>query len=147
VRFPPEIPVFGDQSYRGECDSETTDQINFFSWLAFNYPEHKEIAIHPKNEGFRSWGTADIDKKMGSLNTGASDVIIPCGFVMEIKRADHTKSSWKKGQREYLLAAKKMGCFVCVGLGFEGAKLGFLEWVKTTKTKSAFDEWREGLEW
>ncbi len=131
IKFPDWLPVYGDQSYRGDCNSETVDQINFFSWLAFNYPEYRAIAIHPKNEGARSWGNVDIDKKTGSLNTGASDVIIPCGFIMEIKRANHMKSNWKKGQKEYLLAAKNMGCFVCVGLGFEGAKAGFLAWLKT----------------
>lgn len=133
MRFPSWLKVFGDQSYRGQCNSEQIEQIDFMSWLAFHYPQYRLLAVHPKGEGKRSWGQIDIAKKTGEINPGASDIIIPdrLTFVMELKRADHTKSAWKDGQKEYLLAAHNAGCFACVALGFEGAKLAFLEWINT----------------
>lgn len=135
VFFPKFLRVYGDQSYRGQCNSEQTDQIDFMSWLACEYPAHRLLAVHPKGEGKRSWGQVDIAKKTGEINPGASDIIIPdrITLVMELKRADHTKSAWKAGQREYLLAAHEAGCFVCVGLGIEGAKLAFLDWLEHKK--------------
>lgn len=133
MRFPAFLRVYGDQSYRGQCNSEQTDQIDFMSWLACEYPSYRLLAVHPKGEGKRSWGQVDIAKKTGEINTGASDIIIPdrITFVMELKRANHLLSSWKAGQKEYLLAAHNAGCFVCVGLGVEGAKMALLDWLNT----------------
>lgn len=131
MKFPAFLRVYGSQSYRGPCNSEQTDQIDFMSWLACNYPQYRKLAVHPKGEGKRSWGQIDVAKKTGEINTGASDIIIPdrLTFVMEIKRKDHTKSAWKEGQQEYLFAAHESGCFDCVGLGVDGAKLAFLSWL------------------
>ena len=119
-------------NYRGACPSENTDQINFFAWLSFGHPEYAAIAIHPKNEGKRTYGQAAHDKKSGSLSAGASDIIIPCAvpFICEMKRADHTKSKWQKGQLDYLARAKEHGAFTCVALGFDGAVEAFLYYLK-----------------
>lgn len=122
MRFPKWLTVYGDQSYRGPCAKEDTEQIDSISWLTYNHPTLAAIAVHVKNEGKRSWGQVHYDKLTGSLNKGASDIIIPAmvPFVCEIKRADHTKSNWQKGQLEYLEACRDMGAFVCVALGFDG---------------------------
>ncbi len=127
-----ELLVFGDVEYRGACPAENTDQINFFSWLSFGHTEYAAIAIHPKNEGKRTWGQVAHDKKSGSLSAGASDIIIPCSvpFICEMKRADHTKSKWQKGQKEYLELTQKHGAFSCVALGFDGAVEAFLYYLK-----------------
>lgn len=124
MRFPSFLNVFGDRDYRGECPQELAEQITFFQWLRLQHPELHRIAVHPRNEGKRSYQQARMQRLEGSLNTGASDVIIPAGraFVCEIKRRDHTKSRWQKGQLEYLKAAHGQGAFVCVALGHEAAK-------------------------
>ena len=124
MRFPSFLNVFGDVSYRGECPQELAEQITFFQWLRLQHPELHRIAVHPRNEGKRTYHQARMQRLEGSLNTGASDVIIPAGrsFVCEIKRKDHTKSRWQKGQLEYLEAAHNAGAFVCVALGYEAAK-------------------------
>ena len=124
MRFPKWISVFGSQDYRGECPQELAEQITFFQWLRLQHPELHRIAVHPRNEGKRTYHQARMQRLEGSLNTGASDVIIPAGraFVCEIKRQDHTKSRWQKGQLEYLEAAHNAGAFVCVALGHEAAK-------------------------
>lgn len=124
------IPVFGDRDYRGKCNQEETDQINWVSWIRENHPDDYRLMIHPKNEGKRSPFQAAMDRKTGSLNKGASDCVIPGApsFVVELKRRDHTKSRWQTGQQEYLIAAGEAGCFIGVALGFEAMKEAFLLW-------------------
>lgn len=126
-----EIPVFGDPNYRNKkCPSEMVSQINFVSWLKFNYPDYHRYLIHPKTEGKRTRNQIDLAIKTGGLPTGASDLVIPASpsFVVEIKREDHTLSAWQPEQQKYLLFAKSLGCFVGVALGCEGAKEAFLKW-------------------
>lgn len=132
MRFPGWLLVYGDRDYRGPCRPEENEQQDFFSWLKLWHPDFFAIAIHPKNEGKKSWGEIRKDKAMGSLNRGASDIVIPCSpaFVCEIKRADHTESRWKSGQIEYLQAASDLGSFACVALGAAGAKEAFNQYLK-----------------
>lgn len=135
MKFPDWIPVYGDPLYRGDCLREDTEQINFFSLLTVRHPELASIALHPKNESKRSWGQVNYDNKTGAINTGASDIIIPGAptFVCELKRRNHTKSSWQPGQIDYLLAAKNAGCFVCVALGADAAIDAVDDWIKQKK--------------
>lgn len=123
MKFPQWLSVFGSQDYRGECPQELAEQITFFQWLQRSYPDLHRIAVHPRNEGKRTYHQARMQRLEGSLNVGASDVIIPgrVSFVCEIKRQDHTKSRWQKGQLEYLEAAHNAGAFVCVALGAQAA--------------------------
>lgn len=135
MRFPQWLPVFGDTTYRGDCPLEGAEQVTFFQRLRREYPEsYGLLAIHPKNEAKRRGGQFQQlarDKAMG-LSPGASDIIIPGSpaFVVEMKRQDHTQSSWQPGQLAYLEAAKDAGCFVGVALGWEGAWQAFQEWLK-----------------
>ena len=128
------FPVYGDTAFRGPCLVEDLEQITFFNHLRTQYPKtYGLIAIHPKNEGLAYGGQfrrVAKDKAKGQ-SKGAADIIIPCGpmpFVCELKRRDHTKSTWQSGQIEYLTACYELGAFVCVGLGYAGAWEGFLDW-------------------
>jgi hypothetical protein len=70
-------------------------------------------------------------EKAEGMVKGASDVII-CGsptFVCEIKRRDHTKSTWQDGQQEFLNAAQKTGSFVCIALGADAAWEAFADYL------------------
>lgn len=128
MKFSVEIKVFGDTSYRGDCPTEDVEQKAFFKWLRTQYPKsYGLIAIHPRNEGKKSYVQAAYQKAEGQTK-GASDIIIPINppFVCELKRRDHTKSTWQDGQQEYLLTAKNNGSFVCVALGWTAAKEAFL---------------------
>jgi hypothetical protein len=127
MKFPNDVPVFGDQSFRGQCPSETMEQVTFFSRLRRDHPNSwGVIAFHPRNEGKRTWSKAALERAEG-MTKGASDVIIPGApsFVCEIKRKDHTKSAWQNGQQEFLNAAKKAGSFVCIALGADAATEAF----------------------
>lgn len=118
------ITIAGDVNYRGDCPHESAEQITFFNQL----PTHlKKIATHIRNEGKRTAQQAQRHKIEG-MNTGASDIIIPCSppFVIELKRKDHTKSTISKEQVEYLKACQKQGAKVCVALGWEAA----IEWIE-----------------
>ncbi len=125
MKFPGVLKLYGDQLFRGECPTETSEQVAFFAELKRKYPHLHAIAIHPKNEGKRIKGQFQQlakDKAMG-LNTGSADIIIPASpaFVCELKRKDHTQSKFQPGQVEYLENCQKLGAFVCVALGYEAA--------------------------
>lgn len=137
MKMPEWLKVYGDTSYRGNCPPESAEQITFFSTLRAHYPETwGKLAIHPKNEEKRSgkqFNQLSRDKAMG-LSPGASDIVIPLGFCCELKRQDHTKSQWQKGQIEYLKIVHDSGGFACVALGWEAAWEAFSEWLKHNKS-------------
>jgi hypothetical protein len=85
------------------------------------------LVVHVKNEGLRTHGQARIDRASG-LTKGAPDIVIPTcpPILIELKRRDHTKSSWQDGQLDYLMVAQKAGALVCVALGADAAT----EWIK-----------------
>lgn len=132
MKFPEWLIVCGNQSYRGRCPVELAEQITFFQWLAAQHPKLHRIAVHPRNEGKRTFKQASQQRLEGALTKGASDIIIPGrqSFVCEMKRQDHTLSRWEPGQLEYLEAAKNAGAFVCVALGWEAAKEAVQDWIK-----------------
>jgi len=130
------VPVFGDQSFRGQCPSESVEQMTFFNWLGREHPAWRSLAIHPRNEQQLRGGQfrALARHKAEGMTPGASDIIIPGAptFVCELKRRDHTLSKWQPGQVEYLEAARDVGCFACVALGADAVKEAFLEWITLT---------------
>jgi len=132
MKLPRHIKIYGDTSFRDKnCRQEATEQKEFFGILKELYPHFYRIAIHPKNEGKRTYHAAAIDADSGALNKGAADIIIPCrfAFVCEMKRADHTLSSISKHQIEYLEAAQEQGAFACIALGCAGALMALKEWL------------------
>ena len=137
MKFESWLPVYGDQTYRGDCPTETAEQVTLFARMRKRWPDTiGRVAIHPRNEGKRIPGQVWHQKAEG-MTDGASDVIIPgCpAFVLELKRRDHTASTWQKGQVEYLKAAHDMGAFVCVALGADAA-IEAIECYITKMTKS-----------
>lgn len=132
--FPAWLRVYGFQSWRGDCPLEEAEQATFFNQLRLKHPDTwGRLALHPKNESKRrgaQFRQLARDKALG-LSPGASDIIIPGApaFVCEMKRRDHTKSSWQPWQLHYLAAAKDAGCFVCVALGWSAAMEAFGEWL------------------
>jgi hypothetical protein len=135
MRFPKWLKVYGDEKYRGKCPHEEVEQVSFFNWLRREYSPLGVIALHPRNEGKRSHEQTAKYKAEG-MAPGASDIIIPANpaFVCEMKRQDHTKSHWQPNQLEYLEQAQAHGAFVCVALGYQGAKEAFNEWLNQAKS-------------
>lgn len=133
MKFNPDIPVYGDITFRGKCPKEEVEQASFFSKLRRDYPASWGlIALHPRNEGLKEKGqfSSVIKHAAEGMTKGASDIIIPGSpsFVCEMKRQDHTQSTWQEGQPEYLISAKNAGAFVCVALGAVAAWEAFEDW-------------------
>lgn len=130
MKFPKSIKVFGDINWRGDCPVESAEQITLFNKLRKLEP----TALHPRNEGKRSYNQVSRQKAEG-MTPGASDIIIPgCpAFVCELKRKDHTKSVWQKGQIEYLENSQANGAFACVALGWESAMEAYECWKNLRK--------------
>ena len=132
MKFHPDIPVYGDIKFRGDCPSEAAESVTFFAKLRREHPDsYGVIATHIRNEGLRTFHQVAKQKSEG-MTRGAPDIIIPASpaFVCELKRQDHTKSKWQEGQQEYLLEASKHGAFVCVALGYVAAYEAFNDWIK-----------------
>lgn len=130
-QIPNYIPIFGDVNYRGECATETAELIGFFRLLSIEHPSLAAIATHIRNEGKRSKFQGYKQQQEG-MNTGASDIIIPCSppIVIELKRRDHTLSTISAKQVSYLSSAHVIGAYAVVALGAVGA----MEAVKTWHT-------------
>ena len=127
MKFPEWLTIYGNLEYRNKnCPPESAEQITVFNWLRAN---GFTTAIHPRNEGKRTFGQVSRQKAEG-MTPGASDIIIPGSptFVCELKRADHTKCRRQTGQVEYLHQCQKDGAFVCVALGYAGLIEAVSKW-------------------
>ena len=127
------VPIYGDQKWRGKCPKEELEQVTFFNRLRREYPgTYGLIALHPRNEQQLRGSQHRIlmQQKAEGMAPGASDIVIPGSpaFVGEMKRKDHTLSSWQDGQVEYLAAAQAAGAFACLALGWEAAWSAFIQW-------------------
>ena len=133
MKFPENIPVYGDQSFRGDCPKEHVEQMSLVNQIRRVYPDtFGKIVYHPRNEGLLSKGqfSSVAKHKAEGMTKGAPDCVIPGNpsLLIEIKRCNHMLSHWQEGQVEYLTAAQKLGAFVCVALGAKAAFQAFEEY-------------------
>ncbi len=135
-KIPPQIPVFGDTTFRGDCPKEAAEQVSFLSLLKSEFPALAKIAVHIRNEGKRT-KRQGAQHKLEGMNTGASDIVIPCcpPMLIELKRRDHTLSSTSAKQLDYLINSQEQGAFACYALGAVGAIEAVRAW-HTAKNKS-----------
>lgn len=128
MKIHPNIRTYGDLTYRGPCPKEVVEQATFFNRI--RKTPYGLVALHIRNEGRKAYAQVQKEKTEGGMVAGASDIVIPGSpaFVCELKRKDHTKSSWQTGQQEYLLAAQELGAFACLAFGVDAAWEAFLEW-------------------
>ena len=127
MKFPTNIKIFGDVKFRDKkCPPESNEQITLFNWLRVS---GYVTAIHPRNEGKRSYRQVNRQKAEG-MTPGAADIIIPGNptFVCELKRKDHTLCRWEPDQIEYLQQCQKDGAFVCIALGHAAAIEAVKKW-------------------
>lgn len=128
-KIPSHIMVYGDVTFRGDCPLEVADQVSFLCMLRKEFPKLAGIAVHIRNEGKRTKRQGAQHKREG-MNTGASDILIPCSppILIELKRRDHTKSSISDKQIKYLVDSHELGSFACVAIGASGAMEAVREW-------------------
>lgn len=129
--IPQWLKVYGDPTYRNKkCPKEDAELKTFVNQVRKINPDVARVLLHINNEGKRRHDEVNDLKAKGSINPGASDIIIPgkpC-FVLEMKRKDMAESDWQPGQVDYLKQCQDMGCFVCLALGYESALMAFNEW-------------------
>jgi len=138
MRFDAAIPVYGDTFFRGKCPTENVEQVSVFNRIRRDFPKTWGVlAFHPRNEQLLEKGqfSTVLKHKAEGMTPGVVDLIIPARIplVMEIKRCDHTLSSWQPGQVAYLKAARDAGSFACVALGAVGAWEAFEAWLQTQR--------------
>ena len=121
----PSVKIY-DSNYRGDCPTETMEQITTMRYLRDLYP----TATHIRNEGARSYNQA-VRHRAEGMTKGAADIIIPGSptFVCELKRKDKTKSRLSKEQKAYLDRCAQDGAFACVAYGYEQAICAFEDWL------------------
>ena len=129
------FPVYGDQSFRGDCPVESVEQISFFNKIRKAYPDTwGRIALHPRNEQLLIGGQFKgiIKHKAEGMTPGASDIVVPGSppFICELKRRDHTQSKWQDDQIAYLETAQALGAFTCVALGATAAWQAFEDYLE-----------------
>jgi hypothetical protein len=126
------IPIYGTK-LKGCKIPESAHMITFFNILRRDYPEYGNVAIHVRNEGKRTKQQIDKERIEGFVK-GACDIIIvgnPALCIEMKSRATSAKVSPE--QIQYLLAAQKLGAFVCVAYGFEAALEAFNDWKSLDK--------------
>lgn len=132
--LPAGVRLFGDPTYRGRCPREVVEQVSVINRIRGEYPETWGLlAFHPRNEQLLERGqfSSVIKHKAEGMTAGFADLVVAGSptFLCEIKRLDHTLSTWQPGQLKHLTAAANAGAFACVALGAVAAYSAFQEWV------------------
>lgn len=130
MKTPSWLPKFGTLKKSNDNPKEDYVLSSMVSRIRTDYPlTYGLVAFHVKNESKRTTGQIRADKAKG-LTKGVSDLIVIGNptLCMEIKRDD--SCYFEIGQLEFLEQAQKNGAFVCLAVGYDGAKEAFNHWLK-----------------
>ena len=128
MKTPTWLPKFGDLPKSTSNPAEDYVLSSLISRIRNDYPStYGLVAFHVKNESKRTTGQIRADKAKG-LTKGVSDLIVIGNptLCMEIKKDNSCR--FEDGQLEFLQQAQKQGAFVCLAIGYQGAKDAFEEW-------------------
>ena len=128
MKTPAWLPKFGDLPKSTSNPAEDYVLSSLISRIRNDYPSsYGLVAFHVKNESKRTTGQIRADKAKG-LTKGVSDLIVVGNptLCMEIKKDNSCR--FEDGQLEFLQQAQKQGAFVCLAIGYQGAKDAFEEW-------------------
>ena len=123
------LPVFSDLPKATTNPAEDYVLSSLISRIRTLYPDtYGLVAFHVKNESKRTQGQIKADKIKG-LTKGVSDLIVIGNptLCMEIKKDNSCR--FESGQLEFLQQAQKGGAFVCLAIGYDGAKAAFEHWL------------------
>ena len=130
MKTPTWLPKFGDLPKSTSNPAEDYVLSSLISRIRNDYPStYGLVAFHVKNESKRTTGQIRADKAKG-LARGVSDLIVVGNptLCMEIKKDNSCR--FEDGQLEFLQQAQKQGAFVCLVIGYQGAKDAFEHWLK-----------------
>lgn len=130
MKTPSWLPKFGDLPRAKDNPAEDYVLSSLISRIRKDYPSsYGLVAFHVKNESRRTMGQIRADKAKG-LTKGVSDLVVIGNptLCMEIKKDN--SCCFEDGQLEFLQQAQKGGAFVCLVIGYQGAKDAFEYWLK-----------------
>lgn len=130
MKTPTWLPKFGDLPKSTSNPAEDYVLSSLISRIRNDYPStYGLVAFHVKNESKRTTGQIRADKAKG-LTKGVSDLIVIGNptLCMEIKKDNSCR--FEDGQLEFLQQAQKQGAFVCLAIGYQGAKDALEYWLK-----------------
>ena len=130
MKTPAWLPKFGDLPKSTSNPAEDYVLSSLISRIRNDYPStYGLVAFHVKNESKRTTGQIRADKAKG-LTKGVSDLIVIGNptLCMEIKKDNSCR--FEDWQLEFLQQAQKQGAFVCLAVGYQGAKDAFKHWLK-----------------
>lgn len=116
-----------DSKFKGNCDVEDQDQINFTSWFDYQFPHYSPLYFHVVNESMMAVQGRVKAKKKG-LKKGVSDIMILLkrgeysGLIIELKRKNKSKSKVSTEQMDFLHEVDEQGFYCAVCYGFEQAQ-------------------------
>ena len=125
MKTPTWLPKFGDLPKSTSNPAEDYVLSSLISRIRNDHPStYGLVAFHVKNESKRTTGQIRADKAKG-LTKGVSDLIVIGNptLCMEIKKDNSCR--FEDGQLEFLQQAQKQGAFVCLAIGYQGAKDAF----------------------
>lgn len=123
--------VYCDDSAKGDCRLEVSEQIDAMAWLKEFYPDARKVTFHVPNESDSKPQYRSSLQQQG-VTSGVSDIVTlwGAGAVFEMKRAIRSKSSVSKEQREFLANAVVQKKFAALCYGASAFKRAWLDYIK-----------------
>lgn len=139
------VTMYAGPLKEGKSNKEDDDLMSFHAWVCYNYPELEPLCFHCPTEFEPTNRTTSYAHHANKVKKGMKPrlcdwICLGSGtgpaFLMEAKRAvigDSVKSQKDldhiTDQLKLLHEQAKHGHFVCVGLGYEGMKAAFLDYL------------------
>lgn len=124
--------VYWDDSAKGDCRLEVSEQIDAMAWLKEFYPDARKVTFHVPNESdSKPQHRASLQQQ--GVTSGVSDIVTlwGAGAVFEMKRAIKSKSSVSKEQREFLRLSNQQGKFAALCYGASAFKQAWVDYLAT----------------
>ena len=124
--------VYWDDSAKGDCRLEVSEQIDAMAWLKEFYPDARKVTFHVPNESdSKPQYRASLQQQ--GVTSGVSDIVTlwRAGAVFEMKRAIKSKSSVSKEQREFPSLSHQQGKFAALCYGASAFKQAWVDYLKS----------------
>lgn len=141
-----DVPIYGDVSFRSDCQIEDSELATFFAWVRMSYPGFESLIFHPETEmpvnGGASYAYHAKSKAKGRVDNLPDIICLPIhpgapAFCCEMKRQDIQKSLAGKNRKQHFIkqllrlrSHLEHGAVVCVALGADNAKQAFNQYVE-----------------
>lgn len=124
--------IYFDDSAKGDCRLEVSEQIDSMAWLKEFYPDARKLTFHVPNESDSKPQHRSSLQQQG-VTSGVSDIITLWGYggAFEMKRAIKAKSSVSKEQREFLANSVDQKKFAALCYGASAFKQAWVDYLAT----------------